>query len=229
MSEILFAAEIAFRRLHRCMPQQELNLLQLSTARVAQLRTGSPQVMRCNMLQARSLAAGLDYVPHDILRDASSPHLSRPGDGAKDSSLRDSSCYRPLIKRGFDPLRNGDGANVATLADQIHRCPVTLAHLDLVHVQADQLRSAKATAKQHGQHRVVSLGTRAIARSVFEHFGTLLRAQPVAGAETELLDPFHSADPRSQLGTQQARIGGLVSQSAHASELLVDGVRGQTS
>ena len=41
MSEILFAAEIAFRRLDRCMPQQELNLLQLATARVAQLRTGS--------------------------------------------------------------------------------------------------------------------------------------------------------------------------------------------
>jgi len=27
MSEILFAAEIAFGRLHRCVPQQELNLL----------------------------------------------------------------------------------------------------------------------------------------------------------------------------------------------------------
>jgi hypothetical protein len=67
MSKILFAAEIAFRRLHGCMPQQELNLLQLSAVRVAQLRAGSPQVMRCNMLQARSLAAGLDDVPHDIL------------------------------------------------------------------------------------------------------------------------------------------------------------------
>src|SRR3984893_11240415 len=38
MSEILFAAEIAFRRLDRGMPQQELNLLQLATAAVAQLR-----------------------------------------------------------------------------------------------------------------------------------------------------------------------------------------------
>jgi hypothetical protein len=27
VSEILFAAEIAFRRLNRCVPQQELNLL----------------------------------------------------------------------------------------------------------------------------------------------------------------------------------------------------------
>ena len=50
MSKILFAAEITFRRLDGCMPQQELNLLQLPTAAVAQLRTGSPQVVRCNML-----------------------------------------------------------------------------------------------------------------------------------------------------------------------------------
>src|SRR5258705_1781588 len=53
MSEILFAAEIAFRRLHGHMPQQELNLLKLSAVRVAQLRTGSPQIMGGNMLQAR--------------------------------------------------------------------------------------------------------------------------------------------------------------------------------
>ena len=91
MSEILFAAEVALRGLYRCMPQQELNLLQLATAGVAQLRTGPPQVMRCNMFQARSLAAGLDHVPHDILRDAFPPHLSRSGDGSEDPSLRDAS------------------------------------------------------------------------------------------------------------------------------------------
>ena len=44
MSEILFAAEIAFRRLDRCVSQQELNLFQLSSAVVTQLRTG-PAVM----------------------------------------------------------------------------------------------------------------------------------------------------------------------------------------
>ena len=76
MSQILFAAEIAFRRLDGCVSQQELNLLQLATTRVAQFRAGSAQVMRRNMLQARSLAATLDYVPHNILRDAFPPHLS---------------------------------------------------------------------------------------------------------------------------------------------------------
>src|SRR5579859_2820708 len=103
MSEILLAAEIAFGCLHRCMAQQELNLLQLATARVAQLRTGSPQVMRRNMLQARSLAATLDYVPHHILRDAFSPHLSRSRNSSKDPSLR-------------------------TLAATIHRSSAALTH-----------------------------------------------------------------------------------------------------
>src|ERR1700746_2040585 len=69
MSEILFAAEITFRRLDGCMPQQELNLLKLSSTVMTQLCTRPSQIVRCNMLQARSLAAGLDYIPHNILRD----------------------------------------------------------------------------------------------------------------------------------------------------------------
>jgi hypothetical protein len=117
MSQILFAAEITFRCLDGCMPPQELNLLQLATAAVAQLRAGSPQIMRCNMLQARSLAAGLDYVPHDILRDAFPPHFPHPGDGSKDPSLRDTGGSCPLIKGDFDPFWNWHGADVATLTD----------------------------------------------------------------------------------------------------------------
>jgi hypothetical protein len=118
------------------MPEQELNLLQFATAVVAQLRAGSPQVVRGNMLQARSLAAGLDYVPHNILRDAFSPNLSRPGDGSKDSALRDPRCCRPLIERRFNPLGNWHRSNVAALADQVHYRPMPLAHLDFIQIQA---------------------------------------------------------------------------------------------
>ena len=50
MSQILFAAEVALRRLHGCMAQQELDLFQLTTAAVAELGTSPAQVMRCNML-----------------------------------------------------------------------------------------------------------------------------------------------------------------------------------
>jgi hypothetical protein len=44
MSEILLASQVTLGRLHRGVPEQELNLLQLTTAAVAQLRTSSPQV-----------------------------------------------------------------------------------------------------------------------------------------------------------------------------------------
>jgi hypothetical protein len=148
MSEILFAAEIAFRCLDGYMPQQELNLLQLATVGVTQLRAGPPQVMRRNMLQAHSLAATLDYVPHDILRDAFPPYLSRPGDGSKDPSLRNPGCSSQLIECCFRPFWNGHRADVATLADQVHHCPVPLTHLDFVQLQPDQLGSAKATPKK---------------------------------------------------------------------------------
>ena len=56
----------------------------------------------CNMLQARSLAATLDYVPHDILRDAFPPHLSRSGNPSKDPSFCDPGCHYPLIERRLD-------------------------------------------------------------------------------------------------------------------------------
>jgi hypothetical protein len=117
VSEILLATEITFRGLDGCMPQQELNLLQFAAAAVAQLRTGSPQVMWCNMLQARSLAAGLDHVPYNILRDPLPPHFSCPGDGSKKLSLLYPGCHGPLIECCFHPFWNGDGADVSALAD----------------------------------------------------------------------------------------------------------------
>jgi hypothetical protein len=50
VSEVLFAAEIAFRGLNGCMPQQELNLLQFTTAIMAQLRAGPPKIVWSNVL-----------------------------------------------------------------------------------------------------------------------------------------------------------------------------------
>jgi len=50
MPEVLFAAEIAIRGLDRCVPQQKLNLLQFTSAIMAQLGTSSPKIVRRNVL-----------------------------------------------------------------------------------------------------------------------------------------------------------------------------------
>jgi hypothetical protein len=151
------------------MPQQELNLLQFSTAVVTQLRACPPQVMRRDVLQAHSLATVLNYVPDHILRDALPPHLTHSGDRAKDSSLRNPRCLGPLIERGFDPRWNGNSTDVPALADQVHDCPVTLADLDLTQFQAHQFRSTKTTTKQHRQHGIVSLRSHAVAGSTLQY------------------------------------------------------------
>src|SRR5207253_8183991 len=181
------------------MPEQELNLFKLSSTVMTQLCTGPPQVVRCNMLQACSLAAGSDHVPDNVLREAAAPHLSPSGDRSKDVALTNPSGSCPLIESGFHPVRNGHRANVATFT----------------------------TTEQHGQHRIIALGAHSVSPRMLEHFRTLLRAQPITGSESELLDSLDAANPRSQIGTQQASVGGFVSQATHGCELLVDGVGGQ--
>ena len=148
MPEILFAAQIPFRCLDRCMPI--------------------------------------------------APNLSRPGNGSKDPSLPNTGCSCPLIEGYFDPFWNRHGADVATLTNEIHHCPVPLAHLDFIQLQAHKFRSAKTRTEQHGQHRVVALRSHAIPTSTLEYFRTLFCAQPVAGAKSQLLDSFHSANPGCQ-------------------------------
>lgn len=125
------------------MAQQELNLLQLTAAIVAQFRTGPPQVVRRNVLQACSLAAASDHIPDNVLREAAAPHLPPSGDWSEDFALTNPSGSCPLIESDFHPVRNRHRANVAAFANQINNGPVSLAHLDVVQIQANQFRPAK--------------------------------------------------------------------------------------
>jgi len=68
LPEVLFAAEIAFGGLDRSVPKQELYLFKLPAAIMTELRTGSPQIVWRNVLQASFPAARSDDVPNDVLR-----------------------------------------------------------------------------------------------------------------------------------------------------------------
>jgi hypothetical protein len=125
--------------------------------------------MRGNVLQSGFLAAGSDHVPDNVLRDATAPYLSQPGNGSKDFSFAQAGGSCPLVQSDLDPCGDGHSADVAAFADQIHHGPVALAHLNVVEVQANQFRSAKTTTEQHGQHRVIPLGTHTVARCELEY------------------------------------------------------------
>src|ERR1700722_4587716 len=96
----------------------------------------TPQVVGRDVLPTRPLAACLYHVPDNVLRNATAPDLSLPGDRSEDFALRDIRSACPVVESGFDPARNRHGANVATLPNEINHGPVPLARLDLVQLQA---------------------------------------------------------------------------------------------
>jgi hypothetical protein len=152
------------------MPKQELNLFQLTSPVVTKFRAGTSQVVRGNVFQTCSLAAGSDYVPDNVLRQATAPHLSQSGHRSKDLSLVHPSGSCPLIESSLYPFGDGYSPNVATFANQIDHGPVSLAHLDVVQLQANQFRPTKTTTEQHGKHRVIALRPHSGTTSRLEHF-----------------------------------------------------------
>src|SRR5260370_30527951 len=137
--------------------------LKHTDAIVRQVRAAPRQVVRCNVLEACSLAAGSDHVPDNVLREAAAPHLSPSGDRSKDFALTNPGGSCPLLESGFHPVRNGHRANVAPFANQINNGPVSLAPLDVVQLQTDQFRPAKATTEPHRPHRIIALGAQSVA------------------------------------------------------------------
>ena len=66
--------------LNRNVAQQELNLLQFSSGRVAELGTGPPEVVWREGRDADFLRELPDYMPDDLFRHTFSPDSSGPAD-----------------------------------------------------------------------------------------------------------------------------------------------------
>ena len=119
-----FATEIPFGGQYGYVTKKELNLFQLATTRVAELRTCSPEVMRSKMIQFQFRGALSNRVPDDILGDSFSPRGSVTTDCPEDPARSDIGGSRPPINSGFHPKRHRNGSNVTTLPDEIHDRPV---------------------------------------------------------------------------------------------------------
>jgi hypothetical protein len=115
--EILLAAQVSFGGLNRRMAEQELNLLQFTAARMAQLGTGPTQIVRRDALQPCFFATALYHVPDHVLGDSFTPNLSGPAHSSKNSSVSDPGSHGPLIERLLRPGRDRNGANVPAFAD----------------------------------------------------------------------------------------------------------------
>ena len=70
LSQLLFASDIAFRRLHRRVTKEELNLFEFASSAMAKPSTGTTKVMRCEMVHADPLSVVLYERPNNIRRNS---------------------------------------------------------------------------------------------------------------------------------------------------------------
>ena len=91
IAQPLFAAEISFRCFHAHMSKQELNLLEFATRLVAEPRTGTPEIVRCN---ARRFTPSLSF---DAANAGTVTRPNRSCDGSLSSRTLqryfDTSCF----------------------------------------------------------------------------------------------------------------------------------------
>ena len=125
----LLAAEIVFSCLDGNVPEKELDLIQLSTRCMAQLRARPPEIMRRHSGKPEFPSVLFHHVPNYPFRYAVTPVFACPTDTSEQSSGRNPGCCHPQIDSRFDPLGHRHGSDVAAFANQINYGPMFLALL----------------------------------------------------------------------------------------------------
>src|SRR5215471_19076234 len=131
----LLAAEVPLGRLNRNVPEQELNLLQLATRRMAESSTCPPEVVRREPVNARFTGVSPNDVPDRFLRQAVTPGVPvfvYPTEYLSSGQIR---SLKPLIDEGFDPAWHRYCPGVAGLAFQVDDGPVLFPLLDVAEAQ----------------------------------------------------------------------------------------------
>src|SRR6266853_3483907 len=123
-SNSLLAAKVAFGRLHRNVPQEKLNLLQLASRCVAEPSTGPSQIVRRQLRHSDASGGLLHNVPNRLYGHPISPCPSYFVDPAEQPSSINCSCGKPIVQFGSHPIGNRNCANVASLTYQIDDGPV---------------------------------------------------------------------------------------------------------
>ena len=150
--EALLAPEVSLGRFHGDVPQQKLDLLQLTARGMTQASAGAPTIVRRQLRDTSPTGVLLDDVPNHLLCDAFSPHVSLFGYAAEDPPVRDARRFKPEIGGRFNPIRHWNGPDVRRLADQVGNDPVVLPLLKVIRPQSSHFASAQAATEHERQH-----------------------------------------------------------------------------
>ena len=129
------------------MAEKELNLVQLSTRGMAQLRARTPQIMRRYLGETEFPRVLLHDMPDYPFRYAVTPVFACSTDTSEHSSGRNCGCSQPLVDRRFHPAGYRNGPDVPAFTNEINYCPMLLALLQMPEVQISQLAASKPAAQ----------------------------------------------------------------------------------
>jgi len=140
--ETLFASQVPLRRLHRDVPQKELNLLQFTTSLMAKTGASPTEVVRSERWNLTVFRFLLYNTPNDLGAESGSPNSASLVYRTKERAGRNLGAPHPRIKSSLHPIRNRNGSCVAALADKIGYDPVLLPLLYVFNAQRCQFRPA---------------------------------------------------------------------------------------
>src|SRR5437870_1526598 len=101
------------------MSKQKLNLVQRAARQMAQASARAPEVMRRELFNAGTGCGPFDDFPDNLRRHSVSPDSAGPVDRPEHSTVRDLRGFCPCVKSLLYPERNRNGANVASLTNQV--------------------------------------------------------------------------------------------------------------
>ena len=108
------------------MSEQELDLLQLASCRVAELCARPPQIVRGKTGEATLGGIQLDHVPNDAFRDTIAPPFTSSADTTEYLARMQVSGSDPRIQGRLNPLGDGNRSNVPALAQRDRGWPSAL-------------------------------------------------------------------------------------------------------
>jgi hypothetical protein len=173
MTQFLFAPQVTFSGLNRSVSEQELDLLQFAAGQVAQTRTGTPQIMRREVLDAGTLGSGLHHVPNRFWRDPFTPNMAEPVNTTEDPASVNAGSLKPPIDSSLRPDRHWNCADMSSLADEIRYNPMFLSNLQVIGPQADEFRPTKSAPNQQRQDGTVTLAPCRLQGQRFSSTGSL--------------------------------------------------------
>lgn len=216
MSKLLLAAEVSLCRLDRGVSQKKLNLVQLPSGYVAEPGAGSPQVVRRLPFDPGALCR-LHNIPHSLRGDPLTPNAVSSIDAPESDSFIDAGGSDPIVNRRFHPGRNRDSSDVFPLADQVGDDPVLLSNLKVFKFQSDEFSPPQTASEQHGQHGAVAFGANRFDNWPLHQRLCLFGGEPVPNANSQTLSSLYTPNSSRQIGTEEARVSGLVCQSPDSS------------